>query len=201
LASEDVLPRIFHNAAGVLVLKFSVEEPFAVADVLGARVCADALAGDGKLRAAGLGDGAGDRHVGVEFAPDSGCEEALFVLVYEVPLRLWSIWVQPVGAARVMVAAGVHVALAGDVGVGDAGDGLGGVEVKEDVVMPGGPMWVEEEDGIGEVVVVIDYVGEVDHSFMAFVFGDFEDGVFVVDSVNAAVDVWDFLGPRYIFGS
>ena len=187
MASEDVLPRIFHNAAGVLVLKSSVEDPSAVTDVLGARVCADTLAGDGKLRAAGLGDGAGDGHVGVEFAPDSGREEALFVLVHEVPFRLRSIWVQPVGAARVKVAAGVHVALAGDVGVGDTRDGLGRVEVEEDVVVPGGPMWVEEENGVGEVVVVIDYVGEVYHSFVAFVFGNFEDGVFVVDSVNAAV--------------
>lgn len=57
-------------------------------------------------------------------------------------------------------------------------DGFGSIGVEEIVVMPSDQVWVEEDVGVGEVVVVIDDMGEIDHGLVAFVQGVFSNNVY-----------------------
>ena len=84
-----------------------------------------------------------------------------------------------VNTARIRVAAEVNVAIFYDVGElqGANGDDL---VVERGVGVPGCfkavAVGVEEEEDAGEVGVVVDYMGEVGHGFVAFVLGD-DEGV------------------------
>jgi hypothetical protein len=68
----------------------------------------------------------------------------------------------PVGAPRVVVAAHVHIAHACYALVVEALDHLRGVEAKQHVVVPSVAVRVHEDGRVGEVVIVVDYVGEID---------------------------------------
>jgi len=72
--------------------------------------------------------------------------------------------VHPVGTAGQPMAAKVHVTLAQYVFAAEATDHLGGVIIQDVVVVPGPLVSVHEDADIGERVVVVDYVGEIDHS-------------------------------------
>lgn len=61
----------------------------------------------------------------------------------------------PVRTAWVLVAARVHVAHACDARVVEALDRLRAVQPHQDIVVPGVAVRVEEEDRVGEVVVVV----------------------------------------------
>ena len=67
------------------------------------------------------------------------------------------------------MAAGVEVALSDDMRAGKAVDGFRGGDGEEDVVVPGVLVWVYEDHDVWEVGIVVYYVGEVDHRFVAFV--------------------------------
>lgn len=94
----------------------------------------------------------------------------------------------PVRAARVVVAASVEVALPDDVSWVETGDGLGGVEIEKDVVVPGAAMGVEEHDCIREAVVVFDDILKVGHGFVPLVRRDRKCSIRVVHGVNREVD-------------
>ena len=68
----------------------------------------------------------------------------------------------PVRTARVVVASYVHIAHARNALVIQALNHLGGVETEEHIVVPCVAVGVHEEGGVGEVIVVVDDVAEVD---------------------------------------
>jgi hypothetical protein len=86
----------------------------------------------------------------------------LFGLAEKVKITTWPVHVNPVWAAWVMVAPYVHVAKARDAVVVQALYHLGCVEAHEHVVMPRALVGMHKEGRVGEVIVVIDDVAEVD---------------------------------------
>ena len=64
--------------------------------------------------------------------------------------------------------------------------------------MPSSLMSVEEEDNIGEGVVVVYDIGEVDGGFSAFVFGGMKGRSWVVDYIDRFVEIGDCVHPRDI---
>jgi nitrate reductase NapAB chaperone NapD len=68
----------------------------------------------------------------------------------------------PIRATRLMVTTDVHVSQASNSVVVEALDHLRRVEAEELVIVPGAAVRVHEEDDIGKLVVVVNYVGEVD---------------------------------------
>ena len=155
---------------------------------------ADAVARDHELRAAGLRDGRGHGRTAVQLLPDGGCEVFLLHLAAGVELGLRPVQVQPVRTPGLLVAAAVEVADAGDVRVAEMADRIRGVGVEQVVVVPGRQVRVEEDGRVGQVVVVVDDVGQVDHGFVAFV-----DRV-LADDVDGRLDVWEVAGdPADVF--
>lgn len=146
VAREDVLPAVLQQPARVLVVQIRAQDPVTVAHVEVAWPLHDAVARHGELGAARLGDGRGDGHVGaVQLVEERRSQLRLFRLVLQVPPPLRPVHVQPVRAARVQVAARVEIALPHDVCRTHQLDGLGRVDVQEDVVVPGMLVWVEEK--------------------------------------------------------
>ena len=94
----------------------------------------------------------------------------------------------PVRTARVVVAASIEVALSDDVSWVETGNGLGGVETEQDVVMPGEAMGVEEQDCVRQAVVVFDYELEVGHGFVPLVRGDSKCSIRIVHGVHREVE-------------
>jgi hypothetical protein len=162
VTSKDVVPDVLENAAGELVIHACREEPLAVVlEALNGHFL-DPLPGNGKLRAAYARDGRRDWRAGVYLLPDVLAPIYLLGLVEKVEIPTWSVHVYPVGAAGVVVAAHVHVAVSCDTLVVEAVDHLGSVLAHEDIVVPCVAVSVHEQDGVGEVVVVVDDVAEVD---------------------------------------
>jgi hypothetical protein len=85
----------------------------------------------------------------------------LLRLMEEIEVAAWPIHVYPIRAARFVMAADIHVTQASDAVVIEALDHLRCVEPQELVVVPGVAVGVHEEDGVGELIVVVNYVGEV----------------------------------------
>lgn len=162
VAGEDVVPDVLEDAAGELVVHARGEQPLAVVDEALERDLADAVARDGELCAADAGEGWRDGGARVDLLPDALAPVDLLGLVEEVKVAAGAVHVDPVGAAGVVVAAHVHVAEAGDALVVEAVDNLGGVEAHELVVVPGVAVGVHEEGRVGQVIVVVDDVAEVD---------------------------------------
>lgn len=130
-----------------------------------------------------------------------GCQERLLRFALQVPCEPGPIDAQPVRTARVEVAAGVEVALAHDVGEFEAGDAGEHVDIVEDVVVPGFTVWVDEEHDVGETVVVVQDVGEVDDGFVAFVRGRAGCRVYGVErGAYVRVAFGEGGEPGYIFG-
>ena len=162
MSCEDVMPYILEDAAGKLVVHARCKEPFAVVDKALNGHLLYALPRHGELRAADAGNGRRDGSTRVDLLPDVAPPIDLLGLVEEVEVAARAVHVDPVRAARVVVAADVHVAHACNALVVEALDHLRGVEAQEHVVVPGVAVSVHEDGGIGEVVVVVDDVGEVD---------------------------------------
>lgn len=162
MAGEDVVPDVLEDAAGELVVHAGGEQPLAVVDEALEGDLADPVARDGELGAADAGEGGRGRGAWVNLVPDALAPVDLLGLVEEVKVAAGAVHVDPVRAAGVVVAADVHVAEAGDAGVVEAVDDLGGIEAHELVVVPGVAVGVHEERRVGQVVVVVDDVGEVD---------------------------------------
>ena len=108
----------------------------------------------------------------MQLLPSVDVEVLLLFLLDHIVVSCWTCEMVPVWTAWVVVAAGWEVADTVDVGGREARDGDGGVEVEEDVVVPCGLVRMEEERDVWEVVVVVDYVGEVGHGFVPFVSGN-----------------------------
>lgn len=181
---ENVLPRVLHQSTRRLVVQAGRQQPVAVADVVGARALADSLAGHGELGATRLRDGVRDRNVGaVQLAKEFGGQGGFLGFVFEVVPPPGSVDVQPVRAARVEVASSVEVALANDVGAAEELEGLGSVDVEEDVVVPSHLVRVEEEHDVRQRVVMVDDVRQIDHGLVALVGRQTARGV-VVDQVK-----------------
>ena len=53
--------------------------------------------------------------------------------------------------------------------------------------MPRSSVWVEEKYCVKEIVVVVDYVGKIDHGLMAFVLRHYQGRIFVVNSVDTPI--------------
>ena len=96
--------------------------------------------------------------------------------------------VQPVRAAGVEMAARVEVALSDDVRAGQTIDGLWSGEGEEDVVVPGVLVRVHENHDVWKVGVVVNYVGEVDHCFVAFVGGKGVASLWLINGVYGCLD-------------
>jgi hypothetical protein len=208
---EDVVPDVFENAAGELVVHACREQPLTVVlEALNGHL-AYPLPRNGKLRAAYARDGRWDWRAGVYLFPDVPAPVDFLGLVEKVEVPAGAVHVYPVGAAGVVVAAHVHVAVSRHALVVEAVYHLGGVLAHEDVVVPGVAVGVHEQDGVGEVIVVVDDIAEVDlvlplavgaqmwwlicayHSLAAFVLGDFVFGIGVVDLVDDQRGIRDLL--------
>lgn len=98
----------------------------------------------------------------MDLLPDVAPPVDLLGLVEEVEVAAGAVHMDPVGAAGVVVAAHVHVAHASDALVVEALDHLRRVEAEQLVIVPGVAVGVHEDGRVGEVVVVVDDVGEVD---------------------------------------
>jgi hypothetical protein len=96
--------------------------------------------------------------------PDIAAPVYLLGLVEEVKVPTGTVHVYLAWVPGIVVAAPVHVAHACYALVVEALDHLGGVKAKEYVVVPSAAVRVHEDGGIGVVVVVVDYVGEVNLS-------------------------------------
>lgn len=75
----------------------------------------------------------------------------------------------PFRAAGVQFTAHVEIALFDDVGAAEVVDHDGAVFGHQNIVVPGVAGGVEEDGDVGELVVVLQDVFEVDHCFTAFV--------------------------------
>lgn len=207
VASEDVVPNVFEDTAGKLIVHAGCQEPFSVVDEALNGHFLDALARDGELGAADSRDGGRDGGAGVDLLPDLFAPVDFLWFVEEVKIAAGTVHVYPVGTARFVVAAHIHVTHAGDAIVVEALDHLGSVEAEEHVVVPCVAVGVHEDDGVGKVVVVVDDVGEVDlegagqpactrngsstcvkrasyHGLAALVLGDLVLGIGIVDFVD-----------------
>ena len=122
-AREDVLPDVLHDAAAHLVVERRAHQPVAVHDVPAHGVTTDALAADGELCAAGLGQCGWDGVEWVQLRPDLGGEVSLFFALEVVVIGFRTVEVDPIRTARVAVAAGGKVAGAHDTLAGEAPDG------------------------------------------------------------------------------
>jgi hypothetical protein len=212
VAGEDVVPDVFEDAAGKLVVHAGGQEPFAVVNEALNGDFLDALARDGELGAADSRDGGGNGCAGVDLLPDLLSPVDFLGLVEEVKVAARAVHVYPVWAAGFVVTADVHVAHAGDAVVVEALNHLGGVKAEEHIVMPGVAVGVHEDGGVGQVVVMVDYVGKVHlaarlgcargtvktggthHGLAALVLGDLVLGIGVVDLVNNQRRIGDLSG-------
>ena len=161
VAGEDVVPDVFEDAAGKLIVHAGCQEPFAVVDEALNGHFLDALARDGELGAADSRDGGRDGRAGVDLLPDLLSPIDFLGFTEEVKVAAGTVHVYPVGTAGFVVAAHIHVAHAGDTVVVETLDHLGSVEAEEHVVVPCVAVGVHEDDGVGKVVVMVDDVGEV----------------------------------------
>ena len=196
-AGHDDVPRLLEDAAGDMVLEVSVQKPVTVMLPCRERDGLDSFARGRELRAARCAEDFGHGDVGpVEVGPDA-CEVYLFQLV---PILFLGVDVDVVGAAGFWVTAEIEVADAGDVVVAELAEHLGQVPVLQVVIVPCFLAGVDEDAGVGEIVVVVDNVGEVDHCFVAFVDGWMERGGWVVCEVDGRVEVGKFAGdPGGVF--
>ena len=87
------------------------------------------------------------------------------------------------------MASHVEVSFSGDMVTAQSSNHLHGVLTQEVVVMVAPAMGMHEDHDIGQVVVVIDDVGQVDHNFVTFVSGRVEGRFGVVGNVDGYVDV------------
>lgn len=126
----------------------------------------------------------------------------LLGLVEEIEVAARSIHVNPIGAARIVVTADVHVAEASNPLMVELLEHLCAVLAHEDVVMPGVAVGMHEDGGVGEVVVVVDEVGQINlnelisipeswsrarstyHGLSTLVLGDFVDSIWIVDFIH-----------------
>lgn len=161
VAGEDVVPDVLEDAAGELVVHARCKQPLAVVDEALDRHLPDPVARNSELRAADTGDGGWDGRARVDLLPDALAPVDLLGLVEEVEVAAWSIHVDPVRAAGVVVASYVHVAEARNAVVVQAIDDLGGVEAHQHVVVPCVTVGVHEQCRVGQVVVMVDDVAEV----------------------------------------
>ena len=122
-----------------------------------------------------------------------GCQRRLFGLVLQIMPPSGSVDVQPVWTPWVQVAACIEVSLSNDVGVAEEFDGLGRIDVQQDIVVPGRFVRMEKEDHVGQRVVMVDDVGQVYHCFVALVGG--QPGRVAVDGVDFGREVRKI--PRY----
>lgn len=207
VAGEDVVPDVFEDAAGKLIVHARGQEPFAVVNEALNGHFLDALARNGELGAADSRDGGRDGRAGVDFLPDLLSPIDFLGFAEEVKVAAGMVHVYPVGTAGLVVAANVHVAHTGDAVVVEALDHLGGVEAEEHVVVPCVAVGVHEDDGVGKVVVMVNDVGEVHlkragqpactrnsntcvkkrgsyHGLAALVLGDLVLGIGIVDFID-----------------
>ena len=161
MAGEDVVPDVLKDAPRELVVDASGQQPFAVVDKALEGHFAYALARHGELRAPGAGQGGGNWRSRVDLLPHAPPPVNLLGLVEKVKVAARAIHVYPVGAAGLVVAADVHVSQARDAVVVEAFEHLRRVEAEEHVVVPGPAVGVHEDGRVGEVVVVVNDVGEV----------------------------------------
>jgi hypothetical protein len=211
VAGEDVVPNVLENAAGELVVHACREEPLAVVlEALNGHLTYP-LPRHGELRTADARDGRRDGRAGVYLFPDVPAPVDFLGLVEKVEVPAGAVHMYPVGAAGVVVAAHVHVAVSRHALVVEAVYDLGGVLPHEDIVVPGVAVGVHEHDGVGEVVVVVDDVAEIDlvlslavgaqlwwpifayHSLATFVLGDLVFGIGIVDLVDDQRGIRDLL--------
>lgn len=162
VAGEDVVPDVFEDAARELVVHGCGKQPLAVVFEAFNGHLSDALPGNGKLGTADAGEGGGHLGTRVDLLPDRAAPVDFLGLVVEVEVGAGTVHVDPVGAARVVMAAHVHIAHAGDALVVEALEHGGGVETEQHVVVPGAAVGVHEDGRVGKIMVVVDDVAEVD---------------------------------------
>jgi hypothetical protein len=162
VAGEDVVPNVLEDTARELIVHACGEKPLAVVLEALNGYLAYPLSGNSKLRAAYARDRRRDRRARVYLFPNIPAPVYFLGLVEKVEITARAVHVYPIGAAGVVVTAHVHVAMSGHTLVVEALDHLGSVLAHEDIVVPGVAMGMHEHDSIGEVVVVIDDVAEVD---------------------------------------
>jgi len=201
MACEDVVPDVFKDSARELVVHARGEQPLPIVNEAFNRHLLDALAGCGKLGTAYAGEGGWNRGARVDLLPDVTAPVNFLGLVVEVEVAAGAVHVDPVGAAGVVVAAHIHVAHTGNALVVEAFDHGGSVEAEQHVVVPGMAVGMHEDGCVGEVMVVVDEVAEIDlraqlvgmgramrqqthHGLAALVLGDLVLGMGVVDLVD-----------------
>lgn len=162
VARKDVVPDVLKDTPRELVVHAGGQEPLAVVLESLNWHFTYPLPRDCELRAAYARDRGWNWRARVDLLPDGPTPIDLLGLVEEIKVAAGAVHVYPVGAARIVVASHVHIAHARHPLVVEALHDLGGVEAHEHVVVPCVTMCVHEHDSVGEVIVVVDDVAEVD---------------------------------------
>jgi hypothetical protein len=203
VSGEDVVPNVFEDAPGELIVHLGCEKPFAVMQESLEWHLPDSLTRYRKLRATDAGDGRWDGCTRVYLLPDVSSPVYFLGLAEEVEITARSVHVDPIWTAWVVVAPYVHVAQACNTFVVETLDHLGCIEAHEHVVVPRALMGMHEDGRVREVIVVVNDVAEVDlrvelalelssnahvavayHSLAALVLGDLVLGIWIVHFVD-----------------
>ena len=136
-ACEDVLPIILEHTSRELISQIGSQQPVPVVLVFTKRTGVDTRTRDSELRTARSRESVRNRIGRMQLLPSVDVEVLLLFLLDHIVVSRWTSEMVPVWAAWVVMAAGWEVADAVDMSGREAGDGDGGVEVEEDVVVPG----------------------------------------------------------------
>jgi hypothetical protein len=213
VSGEDVVPDVFEDTSGELIVHLGCEQPFAVMQESLQWHLPNSLARNSKLRAADPGDGRWDRCARVYLLPNMSPPVYFLRFAEEIEIATRPVHVDPVWTTWVVMAPYVHVAQACNAFVIETLYHLGSVEAHEHVVVPCALMGVQEDGGVGEVIVVIDDIAKVDlgvgsamklsspadgavayHSLAALVLGDLVFGIGVVHFVDDDGRIRDLFG-------
>jgi nucleoside phosphorylase len=78
--------------------------------------------------------------------------------------------------------------LAHNIFCGEARDDLDGIMIEKLVIVPGIAMGVHEDVDVGQVIVVIDDISQVDHDFVAFIFRGMERRRWIIGYVDSGLN-------------
>ena len=134
----------------------------------------------------------------MKLSPHCGSEVAFFILLDQIPFRFGAIGMEPVRAARVVVASRVEVAFSSHVGVIESANSNSGIEIVQNVVVPCAFVWMKEQDDVRKLVVVVNDVRQVNHCLVPFVLRNAQASVriIIIDNIDGRVQAGQSIDPR-----
>src|SRR5271163_2490897 len=125
----------------------------------------------------------------MKLSPHFGSEVAFLILLDQIPLRFGPIEMKPVRAARVVVASRVEVAFSSHVGVIESVNSHSGIEIVQNIVVPCALVWMEEQDGVRKLVVVVNDVRQINHCLIPLVLRNAQASIriIIIDNIDGRV--------------